>query len=242
MNFFLSKVLYPDTSAPMRLRILFLLLSLPLSAYTQMPDVDDLTRELDLSILDAAENPGTPPAERPANHLFLNFDTLPKLHPEKGQLTPLIDDTLYRIDLPAATYLVAPNPARLDKAYALLSDAILQLNLSVIFPVKIALHADGNFSVALALEKLPTEHLPSGMDLSPLPHSVFAAVEADIQLLEKTQPPVLDAYIRLQSLAESQGLKLDRKEFFFFPQSPGKVLFGLRVLNSSHTGDDPKPE
>ncbi|MGA0333454.1 MAG: hypothetical protein ACO3N7_05725 [Kiritimatiellia bacterium] len=221
----------------MRFLLLIFLLRFSLYSPAQRPDVDALTRELDLSILreENGEEPETP-LRPPPHHVFVDFDRLPAVAPAAEWLESFQNGNLYLLRLPAASYLVAPNPPRVDTSYAALALALQELDLQARFPVKLVLHADGNFSVAVALAEPPDRPLPLGIDLSPLPALEFAAVEADIQLLDKTHPPVLDAYLRLQSLARSQGWTLDRKEFYFFPQSPGKVWFALRVQTPE---DDP---
>lgn len=223
-------------------RFLFILCILPLSGFPQRPDVDDLTEELDLSLLD---NPGKPPAEPadiPSNHLFVNFDLISVPVPAENQIQKADEPGLYRISLPAAEYLVAPNPARMDDAYARLAQAVSNMKLKIHFPVKVLLHADGNFSVALPLGNPPEKPLPQGLDLSPQPKTVFAAVQADIQLLRKDHPPLLEAFLRLSEAATREGWELDRREFFLFPQSPGKVWFALRVIQDSTDDRQPHQE
>ncbi len=223
--------------------LLLLTLLVGTLSFAQLPDLDAFSEELDLTILDSPEAEESPPAENPANHLFIGFEKMdlppiPKdMIQSEGQTPPL-----HLIQLPAGTYLVSPNPARIDRAYENIATAAKHEKWVLQPPVKVVLHRDGNFSIAVGLEKQPTQQLPAGLDLSPLPQSIYAAVLADIQILQKDHPPVLQAFITVKEAAELSGLELDTREFFFFPQSPGKVWFALRVKGKNPLGKIPEQE
>lgn len=224
--------------------ILFLILLIqpawPL--WAQNADVDGLSRDLDLSILDKSLSPAADlegnDEEVPASHLFVNFELI-NLPPAPESIVKSDPEAsgLMRFTLPAAPYVVIANPARMDLAYEKLSEVLRENDLETTFPFKVALHADGNFSLAWALSKKPQGALPLGIDLSPFPEMSFAGVFADIQLLRKDHPPVLEAFTRLQAAARAQNIELERLEFYFFPLAPGRVLFALRVKQTSATGN-----
>jgi hypothetical protein len=198
----------------------------------QPADVDALSHDLDLSILDPAEKTEAHslPSQAPADHLFVQFDRLPEIAAPRDDQWVLVEDSpLVKVNLPARSYLVVPNPARMDQAYSQMATALEDKLLKPVFPLKIVLHADGNFSLAIALETPPSHALPQGVDLSPVQEMVFVGVEADIQVLRRNHPPVLQAYVLLQSAAKKAGLELETSELYFFPLSPGKVLLALPV-------------
>ncbi|MDF3127847.1 hypothetical protein P0Y35_01430 [Kiritimatiellaeota bacterium B1221] len=210
--------------------------------FAQLPDLDGFSSEIDFSILDTTADDTDAPAAHPANHLFINFELL-KLPPTDQNLFQDTEQAgIKLLEFPAANYLVAPNPGRIDGAYTQLADAIAELDLQIRPPLKVVLHVDGNFSLALALEKDPQDFLPEGIDISPLPELRFVAVLADIQLLQKDHPPILEAYLQLQEAAQQYQWNLDRQEFYFFPQSPGKVWFALRVKGKNPIGKIPEQE
>jgi hypothetical protein len=217
-------------------RFICLILILPGFLLAQLTDVDALSRDLDLSILDetAETSDETAVGDVPASHLFINLDLIEIPALPVRLLEDFQDERgLYTFTLPAATYIVIANPPRVDHAYKFLAETLSAHCLATAFPLKWVLHADGNFSLALRLVDTPEEGLPLGVGLSPIPEMHFAGVIADIQLMRKDHPPVLEAFTRLQQAAIDAKIPLDRSEFYFFPTSPGKVLFALRVINKN---------
>jgi len=211
----------------------------------QPADVDALSHDLDLSILKNQDElfDELSDEEIPADHLFIGFDKLGEIpEPENDQWSPIADSPLILLDVPARSYLVVPNPARMYDAYTLLVEGLKDKTLEAVFPLNVLLHADGNFSLAVALREPPTKGLSQGLDISPVAKTVFAGVEADIQFLRKSHLPVLEAFTLLRTEAEKLGLELDRSELYFFPHSPGKVLLALPVKAGYPIGKTSKTE
>ncbi|WFB34388.1 hypothetical protein P3T73_09460 [Kiritimatiellota bacterium B12222] len=230
---------------PLMHRLLLTFLIVPLSLlFAQPADVESMLYEVDLSILDNPQDKSTTSHhDVPADHLFFQFEALPTeaLQPPLAEKDADADTdaetqsdeesatTLIPFTLPEATYLIVPNTARIDQAYLSLAEALHLMELTPTFPLKVVLHADGNYSVAVALKEAPTSPLPLSVDLSPLQEARYVAVEADIQQINKEHPPVLEAFTRLREAAHQAHITIDRSEFYFFPLSPGKVWFALRV-------------
>lgn len=206
---------------------------------SQPEDLDALTRELDLSILEPTPTPLPEKEAGPGREIFRGFDSL-RLPAAGKNVIRQEKEGVLRITLPESLYLVAPNPADLEQTYENIETALAERNLNVRPPLKLVLHADGNFSAALALEGTSPGDLPSGLDLSPRPATRYAALAADIRILRKDQASVLEAYLQLKERAENQGIDLDTREFFFFPESPGRVYFALRIKTDGPAGKKPE--
>lgn len=211
--------------------LLFLTLTARLQA--QPPDLDGLSREVDLSTLKPSlpvSEPGEGPSPHPRAHLFKNVDRLRLLaEPAEDPFHPLPESDLLMLRLPAADYLVAPNPSRIDTAYQRLLETLDTIGNPAKFPLKVVLHADSKFSVAIALARTPNDPLPPGVDISPLPAMTLYGVFADIQVLQKDRPSVLAAFQSIRRHARSAGLQLDSSELYAFPREPGRVFFAMRV-------------
>jgi hypothetical protein len=227
----------------MKIRILLLLISTAAHLSAQPPDLDTFSRDVDLSTLNTPAAPQVTPEANPdvpPTHLFAGFESLPPLpEPAEEQFQPVQETELSLLRLPAAGYLVVPNPPRIDMAYARLAQALAHLDQTPAFPLKVVLHADEKFSVAIALPEDRKEALPLGVDLSPLPAITLLGLYADIQLLRKDQPPVLEAYQTIRLYARSANVELDAAELYAIPLEPGRVFFALRIKNPPRTGDFP---
>ncbi len=221
--------------------LLLLLLTVRLSA--QLPDLDTLSREVDLSTLKPREVPSEPVETAPPSphtHLFAGIEALtPLSEPGEDSLQPIGDGKLQILHLPAADYLVVPNPPRIDSAYHLLAETLAEMDISSGFPLKVVLHADSKFSVAIVLTQKKHDSLPLGVDISPLPPITLLGLDADIELLQRDHPPFLEAFQSIRSYARSVGFDLDTREFYALPREPGRVFFGLRINNPTRTGDLP---
>lgn len=223
--------------------VCLLLVSLIMRLPAQRPDLDEFSREVDLSTLkpiESAPESGEAVPLPPPNHLFAGIDVLDPL-PEAGEDTvkPLGENGLRILHLPAAEYLVVPNPPRIDGAYQRLAETLEEMGYPAVFPLKVVLHADSKFSVAIALRKERTDILPIGVDISPLPSITLLGVDADIHLLQKDHPPVLEAYLAVRKYARSARLELDTTEFYALPGEDERVFFALRIKKASRTGDLP---
>jgi len=212
----------------------------------QPADLDDWSGELDLSILETPSPTPSPtePPDVPAESLFSLFDRLPERRPppENAFAAVVPGSDLHLLHLPAAQYLVVPNPPRVDEAYLRLTDAVERADLSPVFPLKTVLHADGNFSVAVALPETVERAVPVGTDLSPLPALRLIGIHADIPVARRDHPKVVNAFLRLREAARSAGFVLDTSEFYFLPRTPGSVFFALRVESGPDTGENEDPE
>jgi hypothetical protein len=199
--------------------------TLTLAVYASAGDpLTELGEGLDLSILKEPEPTAMPEeAILPARHLFAAFDQAPRAE------APPAEKGLQTLELPAALYLVTPNPARIDTAYRHLHQAVDQLNLQTGFPLKIVLHTDGNFSVGCRIKQAVEEALPAGTDISPQPATRLAGLWRDIQIADKTHPLVIQAVVDLRQAALEQEQILDTSEIYFLPVEPGKVFVGMRV-------------
>lgn len=198
-------------------------------ARAETDPLGELGEGLDLSILDEkAASPAESEDDAPPRHLFASFDHLPAIERPRNAADE-DGEELQVLELPPAPYLVAPNPARVDDAYRRIGRAIGSLDLKPRFPLKVLLHADGNVSVAQALADAPDPALPSGLDLSPQPAVRLAGVWVDVQVADKTAPPVVAAVVALRRRAAEADLELDTSELYFLPAAPGNVLVALRI-------------
>jgi hypothetical protein len=204
-----------------------LVLGLFPNGWAQIPDLDAFTEDLDIT-LPPASTP-TPSAESnlPRVHLFERWEAAAGFPtfalPEETTST-------FQLVIPEGTYVVAPNAARISEAYQQLA-ALQEADWAFSAPLKVVLHADGNVSVAIRMAEKGKLPLPPGLDLSPVPELRLVGNVADIQIADRVNPLVLGAFTGIQQDAEQAGWELDRREFFFLPLEPGKVWFGLKILD-----------
>jgi len=187
-------------------------------------DIDLFTRDLDLSGLQPASREIREPPE--ANrHLFEAWDTLPE-----ALRTPQPDGAAIQIfTLPAGPFLAVPNPLNLPEAYALLSLALLQADLTPLTPLVVLIHADGNVSIGCRVKMTDSSPLPLGTDLSHMPERrlLVTAIEADTAL--RTESNLVAAAARLRQHAQRHNLSVQTRELYLLPQSPGHIRFGLLI-------------
>jgi hypothetical protein len=204
--------------------ILALLLS-PLQA--QIPDLDDFSRDLELTLPGEETEPIAEADGLPRHHLFSGWDFI---KPYLSWSHDSRDETIVHLLLPEGSYLVAPNVAGVATGYQRISELLRAGHLTSGGMLKVVLHADGNYSTALLLSEAPTQPVPPGLDISPLKKTHVMGLITDIQVLEKSSPLLLNAFVRLQQEASRNGWTLDRREFIFLPTEPGRVFFGLELL------------
>jgi len=228
----------------MKFPVCLILIAVSVRLPAQVPDVDEWGRDIDFSILRPQSKPDDrPEGDFPATHLFGNIQKLTDW-PEapSGMPEPLPDNPLVKMELPAATHLVVPNPPVLGDAYPRLQAAVDHLELTPRFPLKVLFHADSRFSVALALKEPPGEPVPLGVDLSPLPAMKVLGVTADIQLVERPHPPLVDAVRTLRLEARRLNIPLRTEEILLFPLEPGRVVVGMEIKQSEDSGNPPESE
>ncbi|GEM_PF-1092061 len=184
--------------------------------------IDDLGKGLDLSILDPSPDTSSEP-ETPALHLFSGFEQAP------SPALPKIEAGVQVLRFEKSITLVAPNTPRIDEAYRQLGDIVKSKKLKVTFPLKVILHADGNVSVGCGLETSIDTALPPGTDISPQEETTLMGTIADVQIAERSHPPVVEAVVRIRTHALKQGKHLDPSEIYFLPLEPGKVWVGLTL-------------
>ena len=203
---------------------LILLTAFLIRLQAQLPDLDEFGGELILDLPAETEPDGLSEDGLPPNHLFAGWDHLKDL---ASWNRPLPAEKVVHLVLPQGMYLVAPNSSGLQDGYSRMARTVEEANLSSGSLVKVVLHADGNFSAALLLKEPPTQPIPPGLDISPVPETHLAGMITDVQELDRSSPLILQAFVALQKTAAEKGWKLDRREFFFLPIEPGKVFFGL---------------
>lgn len=193
----------------------------------QLPDLDEFGGDLFPETESRPTPVPEPQTDLPADHLFAGWEAIERLKLQ-GIRPPV--ETVVSVVLPEGPYLVAPNVPGIAEGYRRLSDFVLDHRLKNPLLLKVVLHADGKFSVALLLEQVPDIPIPPGLDISPLPRKEIAGMATDLQVTDRKHPAVLRAFLKLQSHAEASGWELDRREFIYLPLEPGLVFFGLEAV------------
>jgi hypothetical protein len=204
--------------------ILAVLTVLLVRAQAQIPDLDEFSQDLELDLPAGTPSPAEEPSGLPSNHLFSGWELVKEL---TGELKKMKDEEILHLVLPPGPYLVAPNVPGIPEGYRRISTAVSGEPMQSGQLLKVVLHADGNFSTALFLSEVPDGQLPPGLDISPVPKTHLMGLITDIQVLDRSSPLILNAFVRLQRQAAAEGITLDRREFVFLPIEPGRVFFGL---------------
>jgi hypothetical protein len=217
----------------MRILRFTILIGLSFPLFAQPPDLDDLSRNLDLSPLTAPTPSPTPEPESLPSRADLHADR--GEIPAAAQLPAPTEDPneLLLLTLPAGPRLVVPNPARLDRAWPLLRESITSAQLHFKGPLFVVLHADGNFSVAGSILRDEPRPLPFGADISPQEELPLAGRWATLPEARRDHPDVLATFQLLRNQITARGLKTDSREFYFFPAEDGRVFFALRLIESA---------
>lgn len=204
----------------------FLLLSgvLLFRIEAQIPDLDAFGGDLELDLPATVAAPLEDTGDLPPAHLFAGWEHIREFVSWKDELP---GEEVQSLPLPEGSYLVAPNVGSIAEGYTRLADTLSHQSPEGVHLLRIILHADGKFSVALWLPDASSVSLPPGVDISPVPETELIGFVTDIQVVDRSNPLVLQAFISLQNRAKAEGRILDRREFFFLPIEPGRVFFGL---------------
>jgi len=185
--------------------------------------IEELGEGLDLSILDEGSSESAAASETPALHLFSGIEKAPQ--PER----PELETGVQILTFSKGTTLVTPNAPRIDDAYRQLGEVVSAKHLKTQFPLKVILHADGNVSVGCGISEPVRTALPPGVDISPQHGMKLMGTFADVQMAERSHPPVVEAVVQIRKAAQASNLTVDTSEIYFLPLEPGKVWVGLML-------------
>ncbi len=205
----------------------FLCLFLALPGFGQLPDLDGLGDGLDWSVLTSNRVVHAEASDASARLLEQGLAGIPTTLRETG--VAIDSNRVLRLELPAASTLVAADPAHVADGYARMADVIERGLVLGQGPLHVAVHADNKFSVALPLANRPDGALPLGLDLSPLPQRRFAGLWMATTEARRDDTRVLAAVRRIRMDIEASGERADLAELYFFPGPPGMAFVALGI-------------